>query len=351
MAATFKVAEVEVSKDALPTVSHREAVEALVTTPVEALALPNTKVLSGLGWHAVVQAVHMAFARHLPLKLKPDNLFIMINQGFASHINQNAEKYREKFVKHEGKATIAIYRPDFEVGNPNNDWPSCFGDFSTQIREHIGDANHKRFIADFSTTGPVARTVSEVVLMDVVQSYFEYVVFTDCGIPSITLEGTTADWQKLRDHAAGLKEYGDLDWWIDEILPILDQFVAASAGKVDTAFWNSMYKYFGMSGTSMIDGWFAKLLPYTKERWGSNLVRNRLLEPALEGADEHRMSGIDASELPSALSTVPFTFDMEPYQFIAGHTAVVQDADGSVRPALGWAVRPAPKAELEGVQS
>lgn len=351
MTTTFKVADVAVSDVRLPTQSHRKATESLITTPVEAMSLPDIQVVETSGWHAFYAALHTSFARHLPLKLKPDNLFVVINQGFATHVNQNAEQYRSKFVSHEGKKKIAIYRPDFEVGRATNDWPSCFGQFSDAIKEHIGEGNHTRFIADFSTTGPVSRTVSEIVLMDVVQSYFEYSVFTDCGIPSVTLEGTPEDWKKLRDHVVGLKEYGGLDWWLDQVIPICDQFVAASEGKVDTAFWNSMYKFFGMSGTSLIDGWCTKLVPYTKS-WGKT-QKNRTLEvkqpeEQLEGANDYgRPEGIDASELPSALSTVPFDFDGFDYQFIGGHTAVVQDKDGSVRPAFGWAVRPEPKPALE----
>lgn len=332
---TFRIADVKPNAERLSTQTHREAFETLVDSPVEAVANPNTKVVSGLNFHAFFAAVHRSFAEHYALKLKPDNLFITINQGVATIINREPETYRSKFVQHDGKQTISIYRPDFMVGSPDNDWPSCFGDFSREIKTRIGETNHSRFVANFSTTGPVARTVSEIVLMDVVQSFFEFSVWTDCGMPSITLEGTVEDWQKLRDHVVALKEYGGMDWWLDQIIPIMDQFLAARKGTVDLKFWESMYHYLGGSGRHQIDGWVAKLVPYTKVPYSKNMRKN----PVLVGGE----SGIDASELPTAISTVPFKFDGAPYQFIAGHSCVVQDADGAVRPALGWAVRPAPE--------
>ncbi len=333
----FNVADVQPCTERLPTITHRAALEKLVNGKVEALCRPGDQVVEGYGFNPFFDAVHRAFDKHYPLKFKPDSIFVMINQGFAAAVNASPEAYRQHFVQHEGKKTISIYRPDFKVGDPQNNWPSCFADFSREIKGHIGDKNHGRFTAEFSTTGEVSRVVSQIVLMDVVQSFFKFMVETDCGIPTIELEGTTADWKKLRDHVKGLKDYGpDLNWWLDAILPIMDQFVAATQGNVDQAHWESMYKYQGMSGSHSIDGWLAKLLPFINV-WGKQ-EKN----PLLVGGGER--SGIDASQLPSGLSTVPFEFDGAPYQFIGGHTAIIQEKDGTVRPGFGWAVRPAPAA-------
>ena len=63
------------------------------------------------------------------------------------------------------------------------------------------------------------------ILMDSFKEYFSYIVYTECGIPKITLEGTVDDWKKLRDRALGLAQY-DLVWWVEALEPVLDQFVA-----------------------------------------------------------------------------------------------------------------------------
>lgn len=332
---TFNVANVKPSSDRLPTFTAKKAMEKLVETPVEAICRPNDLVVQGQGFHPFFEAVHLAFANHYPLVLKPDYFHILMNQGFATAVNQNPERYRGSFVKFEGKQTISIYRPDFTAGSPNNDWPSCFQQFADAIKGYIGEENHDRFVVGYSTTGPVSKVVSQITLMDVVQSFFTYVVWTECGIPSITLEGTVEDWKKLRAHADGLRTYGnELDFWLDALVPILDKLVEAASGKADVAFFNDIYKTGGGSGSQTISGWIAKFLPYTKARYGDEKVQN----PILTGEAQ----AIDTSELPAGVSTVPFLFDSAPYQFIAGHFAVVQEKDGSVRPALGWAVRPNP---------
>jgi hypothetical protein len=94
----------------------------------------------------------------------------------------------------------------------------------------------------------------------------------------------------------------------------------------------SIYKSMSGSGSISVDGWIIKLLPYTKA--GKAMQQN----PAL-AAEGH---WLDTSELPASISTVPFLFDSNPYQFLAGHTGTVQEDNGELRPALGWAVRPAP---------
>ncbi len=48
------------------------------------------------------------------------------------------------------------------------------------------------FVCDFSTTGPIERAASEIVLMDAMQSYFDYVLQWICGTPEVTLLGSTS---------------------------------------------------------------------------------------------------------------------------------------------------------------
>src|SRR5262249_37763132 len=149
----------------------------------------------------------------------------------AHHVNANAEVLRPRLVKHEGKLPLVVHRDEFVKGSPENPWPGVFAEFSAAIRAHVGDAQNL-IVADFSTTGPVERAASEVVLLDTMQAYFSYELRTLCGIPSITLEGTVEDWRKI---AGRVLEFGrfDLQWWLEPLQPILEQFVVAASGRVD----------------------------------------------------------------------------------------------------------------------
>ena len=75
--------------------------------------------------------------------------------------------------------------------------------------------------------------------MDAVQHFFEFSICTGCGFPKITLTGEPDDWRKLLDKAKQLQKY-DLDWWLEALLPALEEFVKASEGKPNLNFWRSL---------------------------------------------------------------------------------------------------------------
>ena len=144
---------------------------------MEACTRYHGRLLADVSFHPVVAAVHFAFMGHRPLCLSPDMIWLMIIQGVANHINAHAEALRSRIVSHQGKLTIQVRRDDFVKGSPENPWSEVFNDFSTQIRDYVG-ANIEQFVPTFSTTSLVERAAAEVVLLDAMQSYFEYVVRT-----------------------------------------------------------------------------------------------------------------------------------------------------------------------------
>ena len=54
-------------------------------------------------WSPLAQMAHDAFYEHRPMTLSPDAVWFTIAQGFATHVNLNAEALRHRFVRHEGK--------------------------------------------------------------------------------------------------------------------------------------------------------------------------------------------------------------------------------------------------------
>ncbi|WP_437298561.1 DUF4419 domain-containing protein [Sorangium sp. So ce426] len=283
--------------------------------------------------HAFLQAVHAAFDHHYPLVLSPDDIWLCIAQGFGVHVNLHAEELRRRFVRHEGQKTLSIQRPAFVKGSPDNDWPGCFAEFSDYIAEHVGKARDL-VVASFSTTGPVERAASEVVLMSAMQRYFRYEVVTWCGIPEITLLGTPEDWRAIRRRAEVLAEYG-LTTWMRGLLPVVDEFVAvASGGAVNRGFWASFYKHRSTSGDSSVTGWINALFPYLEHegipRWNPGV------------ASWGTKSQVGA--FPKGLSLAPFTWQYLgkpiPMELLGGFIGISQDPQTwAVRPAIGWAVR------------
>jgi hypothetical protein len=343
---TFSVDAVERATERLAEVSYADGLRfALSVTKLEAysrhagtLVTPRVHPIEG-ATHPFLRAVNLAYADHRSLVLSPDMIWLLLAQGFARHVNENVELMRSRFVAHEGKVEILVIRDEFVRGFEGNDWEGVFAEFSEQIRAHIGPTAHGLIARTFSTTGIVEKAAMEVTLMDAFQGYFEYRVLTRCGIPEITLKGTPDDWVSVRDGAAAFADYG-IEWWTEHLLPVLDQFVAASQGDINTMFWQNFYKQHGGSGGPFISGQVVNFFPYVKGHRGTH--RNPYLGP--KAIEERMWGGLTSDAVPSALSAAPFTWEYLgrelPMEFIAGFIGVAQDWDTlALRPEIGWAVR------------
>jgi Domain of unknown function (DUF4419) len=383
---TFAVSEVQRAAKLLPEVLYKQSVEALLTTavpehdrrrvenrlakglsserpdaavarPVEACARYHGRLLAGVTFHPVVAAVHRAFMDHRPLRLSPDAIWLMICQAVANHVNAHADELRPRLVQHQGRMTIDVRRDDFVKGSPEKPWPEVFAEFSAKVRDHVGPTLDL-FLPAFSTTGAVERAAAEVVLLDAVQSYFDYTVYSLCGIPAIALEGTTEDWEALAGRAEAFAHFG-LEQWVETLRPILRQFVRATQGIIEKPFWNSIYKFSSRSGGSVVTGWITAFFPYLRDHGTgrANVPVEGFFESGGSPIDKVLYPGEEEPEwfvmcpsiksFPGGLSKAPFRWQYldRPFamEFLGGFVGVAQDDETfDLRPEIGWAVREAP---------
>ena len=309
--------------------------------------------------HSVLFALTEAFNHHKPIVLSPDIIWLLIAQGFTQHMSIYSEALRDKFVQHEGKVALEVQANHFLKGQ-HNDWASVFPQFSSQIRGFLGDQVVDCLTPSFSTTGPIEKAVFELTLMNAFADYFEFGMISWCGIPEVTLLGEVEDWKQLKEHMQKLKEY-ELAWWVDALLPILDEFVRASEGNANVAFWKSMYKYDSMSGGPFVTGWVLKFFPYLEdlflvEEMGrpqtADLVKKVLVDdetirgfyrnPALlKEVGSHELS---LSDFPDGLNHTDFKWQYYGEEFsmalISGFVGVYEDPETfALEPAIAWAVR------------
>ena len=182
-----------------------------------------------------------AYAGHYSVILSPDAIWTLISQGFCHHISLNTEKLKDKIVNHEGKMEISVIS-EYDLYSPHMDWDTLLNGFDIQIAENTKGNIADIMRADFSTTGNTERITSQVTLMSAVKSYFDFAaIHTICGIPTITIEGTPDDWRKIIKKVESLRDY-DLGWWVDDLKPILQEFVNASEGNVNKDFWQNIVK-------------------------------------------------------------------------------------------------------------
>lgn len=369
---TFAVHEVEPSTNALPLRTTTAGLNKLLERQDKKDDNPkvlyhsefNSNSVADVGFHPLIACVHTAFSQHRPLILSPDIIWLTIVQGFAQHINNNAEKLRDKFVSHKGKKQIIIIVQDIYAASPESAWDIAVEKLSAGLGQELGPM-HGKLISNFSTTGANERIACEVALLDAFQAYFEYVLMCVCGIPEIKLLGEQSDWQNLRQKIDLLNEY-ELDWWLPHVKNIADQFVRASAGDIDIKHWQNIYKKMEAYGGDDMNGWILKLIPYLKcGKTGRIDVKNWQLEndewPDLEAeasGDAPGMSpmnimrgmpnSIRSNSLPSGISMAPFILrDMErdntaSMQFLGGFIGIEQDSNLALKPRIGWAVRESP---------
>ncbi|MBI3511757.1 MAG: DUF4419 domain-containing protein [Bacteroidetes bacterium] len=347
---TFDVCDLQQKPLQVSNICYKNVVDKMCGPGVEAWN-KGVDSLVYYNYNPFVATVREAYYDHRPLTLSPDMIWLLITQEFAIHVDQNSESLRHYFVDFDGKKVLKVEDDDLRKGNPDNQWDSIFPQFTKQIGENTGQELLNNTLADFSTTTPTAKAACEITLMDAMSSYFVYAVYTSigCGIPKITLEGTTADWEKLRTKTLSLGKY-DFKWWTDSIAPILNEFVDASRGEVDKDFWSKIYnieyrlKSSGGCGggavtyqIDLISGWMLKFFPYQQDGQGKFTRRNNLMDPVE-----------DPKIFPKGFASADFywlyddngvdtTYQM---QFIAGFMGMKIDrATGALQPEIGWAIR------------
>jgi hypothetical protein len=303
-------------------------------THIQAEAIDDfQKQVKGVGYNSLYGAIISSFNDHVPLILSPDAIWLQIVQQLGIHIGQNSESLRQMFVDFEDKKVITVRRDDFIKGSKCNPWDNVFPEFADKIKDYIGEENYSSIINKFSTTTPITQAAQEIALMDCMQSYFDYLVRTKCGIPEITLEGTKEDWQLILDKANGLSKY-DLGWWIKELVVLLQEFVNVWDGNVNLGFWKNFVNENGGSGGPYFSGHMLKLSAYQQDY---NKKNTRITS----WNEQKTFGGFTTSSFTSGISSVPFIWNYYetnyPMTFASGFVGV-EIVDGAYKPNISWAV-------------
>ncbi|CAG8653772.1 2530_t:CDS:1, partial [Scutellospora calospora] len=286
-----------------------------------------------------VAAIFHAYNHHQHLRLSPDDVWLTIAQGVSRHINYNAEKFRSRFVKHEGQKEIIIFGDDIIYVNSlkntyEGNWPEVLNRFTTEVDKHVEKIDLAQLlVCNFSTTTTNSLTASRIVMLDTVKAYFKFTVFMGCGIPKVTLDGTLEDWTKLQEKVIQLRKLNlELDFWLDRLEPVLWNLVATYRGEIDEDFWSrimNVHVNYGSGGDShsTVTGWILGFFPYNRQ--GTALGSN----------------SIKLGDFPHGTVGVPFKVEDNglsySLKFIAGFIGAnqeISDGESIVSPVIGWSI-------------
>ncbi|KAF4425194.1 hypothetical protein F53441_14170 [Fusarium austroafricanum] len=159
-----------------------------------------------------------AWAKHEHLILRPDEIWFEILAQMNVYMSRHAESLRGLFVEHAEKQKIVVRGFGFE------DILKAFGD---GIQQRVKtDWLLDWIMPGFSTSTPQDELTATVLMMGLMQHFFEFEGMVVCGIPSVTLLGEREDWVKLQNKIKYLKEFGEEPGkYAQKLEPILKRFV------------------------------------------------------------------------------------------------------------------------------
>ena len=300
------------------------------------------------GISSILQGFYSAYENHLPIRLTPDIIWLLIVQGFAQHVNFNAEYLREKFVNFENKKTLEVIINKYHSYKQMNsrDYENLFGDLTNQVKSYVGEELINTLDFNFSTSNKITKIVGYTSIMSAMKKYFEYQGFCHmCNFPYIILDGTLQDWENILKKVKELEKY-DLKIWVEVLESILGEIIETKKGKINKKFWKEIlypdklderveigmsyeYKTIQVDG---ISGWLLFFFPYFK----NGIFR----------AESNSLKTKDLWKLPDRLLETPLLMksddegetDMVIYSGFLGMN-VDKEKDNLATPEIGWFVK------------
>lgn len=340
----------------------KESVKNIITKDVLDHSLNSNQNLAYLNTNVpLLNGFYTAHTNHYPIRIKPDDIWLLIVQAFSNHVNANSENLRSYFVNFDGKKTLIVKYPLSDISEVNRKILENFSEqINKQMIEYLGEKIIDTLTPNFSTTTYDSTIICKISIMGAFKKYFDYkMMLCGCGIPYILLEGTADDYKKILDKANDLKKY-EFSWYIEKIIPHIQKMIDAKEGKIDVDYFKNMIQKkevteqrYGPSGmhsyevkVDYICGWILNFFAYLKEVRFSGKV------PRFEN-DQIKVE--DFRKLANQMLVVPFTIEdlvhNKTYlmKYKVGFVGCDQNEKKEVFPIQGWFVSPSTKEERESI--
>lgn len=283
-----------------------------------------------------LNTILLAYNKHLPLHLKPDDIWLVICSIITEYINFDPEFSRKIFVNHDGKKNIIINLDSLMslVTQETSIWDLLFESLANDVKNHINsDLYISTMKCAFTTTTQIEYMTSVAYILDTVKEYFTFHVNLGCGIPSVYLHGDVSDWELIIEKTkyicemfanTSLASYLQSD--IMYILKMLLNTKNINDNSIKT-FWSHIISHtiqYGSGGGTFWDGWIMKFFPYIC-RNNSGII--------LKLDEKIRTTVSSSTNVPLILNKngIKYTLTLR-----AGCHGSQQFADGSVSSILGY---------------
>jgi len=291
-----------------------------------------------------VGTLFKCYNSHHNVTIRPDDVWIAILTQFSRYVETNAEELRNKFVNFGGKKKVFVSMPSLMTA----DYGLIAKDLVTEISKNIVDPNIRNWlIPNFSTTTPNDIIVGSIIMMASMQKYFDCYGCICCGIPQVTMMGTTEDWIEVKNRANELLKYDNkakhMSIWHKLLDPILDNFIKSRKGNPDVEWWNKICSHHsGGSGPSYMSGWLTSFCVFSESgRW---LATNFSIFTENQSTTTTTTSPwpvVETTDIPSGYVFVPLKIDddgmIHDSIMVSGHLGHRISTDlYTLQPAVSW---------------
>lgn len=340
---TFHISDVKPAQSLLPVEDIRFSIEKRIGKNLYAWPKEQDSLsIVPANMNGFIETVQYCFDEHRPLAISPDAVWLLICQGFSIHLNENFDSLKTLVFKNEKPVDIIVRNDSLNTGKAA-EWQKLISGLSVQTQSYTKSDVYGTVVQNFSTTTAIERTAFEITLLESQKKAFNYIGESGCGIPDITLKGKISDWQKILDSLENFRRYG-MDEWVDNLNPILKQFVAARKGDIDTAFWNGLYKSYSEYGAEYTSGWILKFFPYVKEYYTQGDLRSfRYVKNKFLKGDDYCFSTLSTENFPSGYAKVDLKWDdfgnEKDMELCSGFFGIRQyGKTKTLEPVISWAV-------------
>ena len=246
--------------------------------------------------NGIFSAALTAYNKHWKLRTAPDDWWFCIIKrvSLAIDTNGNKDAVRKMFVNHEGQKTLTVAVPSATIHDV--DYSPFFDQMTNGIARNIKVPKYVEVVtADFTTTTPAMKIVSQTVVMSSLKEYFEYREFLCiCGIPGVEMLGSEEDWvklgEKLNDLREILKPIQDEirlteEWWSNAEV-VFQKLLETYRGEPDKQWWDRILHHEGAGGYGTSNrgytGWLVHLAEGTTYRVDHSDLTDGLVSVPLE---------------------------------------------------------------------
>ncbi|CAB4009585.1 Hypothetical predicted protein [Paramuricea clavata] len=243
--------------------------------------------------NGIFSAVLAAYNNHWKLRTSPDDWWFCVVKKVSLAIDEKAEmkEIRDLFVEHGGKKKLCVDVPTTCIYDV--DYSLFFDQMSKEISKNVKVPEYLDAVtADFTTTSPTMKMVSQISIMSSLQQYFEYGIRTFCGIPAIEMLGSEKDWVRLGEKLQALRktlepitcEIGlSRNWW-SHAENVFAELLKTYRGSPDKMWWDKIIQYDGAEESGEMPGYFGWLTEFVEDtsKVQPNLFTSGLLSVPLE---------------------------------------------------------------------